>query len=209
MSHGFLSPVTSRVLDINNESGRSSSSVWKPALTVFFFFFHFYPLWLKSFPLCFRATPTGACLCRWKDQVFYRGHVFWHLTIAVEEKKEALVVGLGSSNRKARPLQKASLRFTQRDACLVFGGNARRTVGRHDESVRRASAKKNRTAVVAALLQFSLPAVFHDCTAFVAKINPSILKKIQRMLINVPYNGFSYTAFCVSFSWTRSALLCL
>lgn len=38
MSHGFLSPVTSRVLDINNESGRSSSSVWKPALTVFFFF---------------------------------------------------------------------------------------------------------------------------------------------------------------------------
>lgn len=88
MSHGFLSPVTSRVLDINNESGRSSSSVWKPALTVFFF--NFYPLWLKSFPLCFRATPTGACLCRWKDQVFYRGHVFWHLTIAVEEKKRSL-----------------------------------------------------------------------------------------------------------------------
>lgn len=63
--------------------------------------------------------------------------------------------------------------------------------------------KNNQTAVIAAVLQFSLPAVFHDCTAFVAKMTPSILKKIQRMLINVPYNGFSYTAFCISFSWTR------
>lgn len=73
------------------------------------------PLWLKSFPLCFRATPTSACFMQVEgSSLLQRTCLLAPHNCCRKKKKKALIVGLGSSDQKARPSQKASPRFTRK-----------------------------------------------------------------------------------------------